>query len=222
MSSLVAYCIQELETQGWTILRGNLSQRLLSHFARGYPAPNPSELILVRQAYDGLPMRIVEGLVEQAVLSAVRYGAEEQWHRGRDDTVRGGAPADFIPGFDLAATLDSAPCALEVISGSQRLGVDDPYPLQQSRSIELASGDLAIMDSRLLRRWSAQSAYWILWFSVIRPWLTPLDDFTDKIRPDTPPRALRFYGIPWRPARDVGQWLFHSHSKRNSDARTRS
>jgi hypothetical protein len=200
------------------VLKGNLSPQLTRHLARGFPEHNPSKLTLVRQAFDGMPLRIVTGLIGEVVLSMIRSGATPDWHRGRNDTIASGAPSQFIPGFDLAATIDTSSCILEVIPGSGRLSVSDPNPKQISTPVELDPCDLAILDSRLLRRWSAESGKQVFWFSVIRPWLTPLDDFEPEIRSNTPPRALRFFGLPWQPAREVGQWIFTSHTKRSTDA----
>jgi hypothetical protein len=180
------------------------------------------KLSLIRQAFDGLPLRIINGLIGEVVLSAIRVEASSEWHRGRDDTIISGAPPEFIPGFDLVINIGSETAGLEVISGSGRLPIDSPYELLDSRFIELVHGDMVILDSRILRRWISKNEGAIFWFSVIRPWLTPLDDFTNKVRPDTPPRALRFYGIPWIPAQDIGQWLFKNHRKRSSDAGSRS
>ena len=214
MGSTVALCMQMLETQGWVVIRQNLSPRLLTSLARGFPNPNPSELVLVRQVFDGLPMRIIQGLIGEVMLSAIKYGAQQGWHRGRNDTVSSGAPANFIPGFDLAAILDSESCSVDVIAGSGRLETGEDYPVEISQSIEIAPGDLAIFDSRLLRRWPSDRCQWVYSSSVIRPWITPLSDFSSRIGLDMPPRALRFYGVPWQPARDVGEWLFRNHTKR--------
>ena len=214
MSTTVALCVQELETRGWTVVEGCLSPQLQRHLARGYPNPNPSELALVRQAFDGLPMRITESLVGEVILSRVKYGAEPGWHRGRADTVASGAPAGFIPGFDLACVLDARPCPAEVVPGSGRLRADDPLPESICQAAELAPGDLAIFDSRLLRRWPPERGPRVFWFSVIRPWLTPLSDFSKRLRPETPPRARRFFGEPWWPARDVREWLFRTHKNK--------
>lgn len=215
MGTTVALCAQELETRGWTVVEGCLSPQLQRHLARGYPNPNPSEMTLVRQAFDGLPLRITQGLVGEVILSQVKYGAGEDWHRGRGDTVASGAPPDFVPGFDLACVLNGRPCEVEVIPGSGRLAAGDPPPLQIAQAFALAPGDLAIFDSRLLRRWPTGRGRHAFWFSVIRPWLTPLSDFSRRLRPETPPRALRFFGIPWLPHRDVGEWLFRTHRKRS-------
>ena len=222
MSSLVSLCIQNLETQGWTVLKGNLSPQLTRHLARGFPEHNPSQLTLVRQAFDGMPLRIITGLIGEVVLSMIRSGAAPDWHRGRNDTIASGAPSQFIPGFDLATTIDSSPCILEVIPGSGRLSANDPNPSQISARVEVGPCDLAILDSRLIRRWSLETGKKVFWFSVIRPWLTPLDNFEREVRSNTPPRALRFFGLPWQPARDVGQWIFNTHNKRSTDARSGS
>ncbi len=215
MGSIVALCTQELETQGWTVVQSCLSPQLQRHLVRGYPNPNPSELTLVRQAFDGLPLRITQGLIGEVILSQVRYGEAEDWHRGRGDTVASGAPAEFIPGFDLSCVLDRKPCPVEVIPGSGRLTDDDPWPYQISQTVEVKPGDLAIFDGRLLRRWPPERSGWVFWFSVIRPWLTPLSDFSRRLRPDMPPRALSFFGIPRQPPGDVGEWLFRTHQKRS-------
>jgi hypothetical protein len=213
MSTTIALCMQELETRGWTVVEGCLSPQLQRHLARGYPNPNPSEMTLVRQAFDGLPMRITQGIVGEVILSQIKYGAEPNWHRGRYDTINSGAPPDFIPGFDLACILDGQPCQLEVIPGSGRLRANDPCPVGISQEVELRPGDLVILDSRLQRLWPQKRDRWVFWFSVIRPWLTPLNDFSMRLRPETPPRALRFFGIPQMPPRDVGEWLFRTHRK---------
>jgi hypothetical protein len=215
MSTVVALCTQELGTRGWTLVEGCLSPQLQRHLARGYPSPNPSEMTLVRQAFDGLPMRITQGIIGEVILSQIKYGAEAGWHRGRGDTVASGAPAEFVPGFDFACVLDGKPCQVEVIPGSNRLTDDDPCLLEISREVELRPGDVLILDSRLQRRWPPERGHLIFWFSVIRPWLTPLSDFSKRLRPETPPRALRFFGIPQVPPRDVGEWLFRTHRKRS-------
>jgi hypothetical protein len=214
MSSTVALGIQELETRGWTIVEGCLSPQLQRHLARGFPNPNPSEMTLVRQAFDGLPMRIVEGLIGEVILSQVRYGVSQGWHRGRNDTIASGAPADFVPGFDLSCVLNGKPCTIEVVPGSGRLRTHDPVPEEIKQPATLAPGDLAIFDSRLLRCWPPQGADWVFCFSVVRRWLTPVTDFSKRLRPGTPPRALRFFGEPW-PARDIGEWLFRTYQKRS-------
>ena len=222
MSSKILLCKQELSTQGWSIVRDNLSPRLLIHLKQHYLTKTVPKLSLIRETFDGLPWRIVTGLIGEATLSAIRTETSDEWHRGREDTVISSSPADFVPGFDLAVNIDNETAGLEVISGSGRLPIDSPYELLESNFIELAHSDLAIFDSRLLRRWLPKNKNSIFGFSVTRPWLAPLDDFSSQVRPDTPPRALRFYGIPWIPAQDISQWLFKSHSKRSSDARSGS
>jgi hypothetical protein len=214
MSATVALGTQELETRGWTIVEGCLSPQLQRHLSRGFPNPNPSEMTLVRQAFDGLPLRIVDGLIGDVILSHVRYGVSEGWHRGRDDTVASGAPAEFVPGFDLSCVLNGKSCAIEVVPGSGRLGTKDPVPEEIKQLTQLAPGDLAIFDSRLMRRWPAEGARWVFSFSVVRRWLTPVTDFSKRLRPGTPPRALRFFGEPW-PACDVREWLFQTHQRRS-------
>lgn len=215
MSATVALGVQELATRGWTIVEGCLSPQLQRHLVRGFPSPNPSEMTLVRQAFDGLPMRITENLLGEVILSQVAYGVGTGWRRGREDTILSGAPADFIPGFDLACTLDGKPCTIEVIPGSGRLRANDPVPEEIKQVAQLAPGDLAIFDSRLLRRWPTERSDWVFWFSVIRPWITPVADFSNRLRPGTPPRALRFFGAPWWPSRDISEWLLRTHQKRS-------
>jgi hypothetical protein len=172
-------------------------------------------MVLVRQVFDGLPMRITQGMVGEVILSDISYGVQQGWHRGRSDIVNCGAPASFVPGFDMATVLDFKPCLIDVIDGSSRLAADDGCPTGLRQSVEIAPGDLAIFDSRLLRRWAEDRCQWVYSLSVIRPWITPVSDFSSKIHPDMPPRALRFYGCPWWPSRDVGEWIFRNHTKRS-------
>jgi hypothetical protein len=216
MSSIVSLSTQLLATAGCAMLKQNLSLRLLKSLARGFPNQNPSELALVRQVFDGLPMRIVQGLIGEVILSAIKYGCEQGWRRSRIDTVASGAPAEFVPGFDLATVIDQEACRLEFLPGSGRLTADSVYPTQIARSVELAAGDLAILDSRLVRRWPDDRRHSIYMVSVVRFWLTPQQDFSGRISADLPSRALRFFGAPWQPAREIGQWLFHNHPERSS------
>jgi hypothetical protein len=222
MSSKLLLCMQELKTQGWSIIRDNLSTRLITLLKQHYMNKTVPSLSLIRQSFDGLPWRISTGLIGEVVLSAIKVEPSHGWHRGRNDTVISGAPANFIPGFDLAININTEAIGLEVLSGSGRISIDAPYKFLARSILEIAPSDLVIFDSRLLRCWSPENNRAIFEFSVIRPWLTPLEDFTDKVRPDTPPRALKFYGIPGIPAKDISHWLFKNHQKRSLDARSRS
>src|ERR1700688_612301 len=100
MGSVVALCTQQLETQGYTVVKDVLSEKQIALLARG--RERVPEFHVVRRGFEGLPMRIVEGLAGAMVLSAARYGTSNQWHRGRTDTVESGAPADFVASFDIA------------------------------------------------------------------------------------------------------------------------
>lgn len=211
MTSTVSLCVQQLETQGWAVVEAVLSPKMIALLTRG--SGGFPEFRIIRQVFEGLPMRIMETIAGRMVLSMARYGVSQEWHRGRDDIVASGAPADFISGFDVGLRLDSEPCILEVISGSARLGPRDVIPLQLQRTVEVAVHAVVILDSRTVRRWSAQLASRIFWFSVVRPWIMPLMNFFDKLPKDTPPRALQFAGMP--PAKDVGEWLFRAHPKRS-------
>ena len=216
MSSTLSFSRQTLATEGCAILRESLSPRLLKSLTRGFPSTNPSELTLVRQVFDGLPMRIVQELIGEVVLSAIKCGCESGWHRSRVDTIASGAPAEFVPGFDLATVIDQKLCRLDFLCGSGRLAADSAYPAQIYRSVELAPGDLAILDSRLLRRWPDDHGQHIYMASVVRYWLTPLQDISSRLSADLPPRALRFFGVPWQPAREISQWLFRNHPRRSA------
>jgi hypothetical protein len=206
---------QELATQGYTVVPGNISPRLRKHLLRY--AESPHDLLgLTRQAFDGLPMRMTEALIGESVLSAFGVGVDTGWHRGRGDTVESSAPGEFIPGFDFATVPGPEPCSLELIPGSGRLRPDDAIPVQTLRRVNLEPGDQIILDSRLLRRWPDKRTGDVFWLSTIRPWLTPAMDFLGLLEPNAPPRALRFFGVPGAPSRDVGAWLVRSHRKRET------
>lgn len=211
MGSVVAMCMQQLESEGFTVVDSVLSEKQITLLARGrHQAP---EFALIRRVFEGLPMRIMEGLAGPMVLSMAQYGDSAEWHRGRADTVASGAPADFIPGFDVAMTIDQRPGTVEAIAGSSRLAIADPVPAFVSRRIEFAPESLIIFDSRTLRRWPQDRGRDAFWFSVIRPWMTPLIDFTARLPKDTPPRAAQFAGRS--PSRSISEWLFATHAKRS-------
>jgi hypothetical protein len=208
----VPVCTQQLETKGFAVVRDVLSEKQIQLLSRG--SGKRPEFALVRRVYEGLPMRIVEGLAGAMVLSFARYGAPEGWHRGRTDTIESGAPLEFTPGYDVALVLESRRCSMEAITGSGRLGLTEPVPAAACVTLEFSPTDVVILDSRALRRWPVELHGRVFWFSVVRPWMTALMEFHDYLPKDTPPRARQFAGRI--PARDVGEWLFTSHAKRNS------
>jgi hypothetical protein len=208
-----ARCTQQLEAQGCTVVPTVLSAKLRAMLDRGrnkFP-----EFVLVRQAFEGLPLRITAELAGEMVLSSARYGVPGGWHRGRDDVVRDGAPASFVPGFDVALTLEAGPCTVEFLPGSGRFGAHDALPVSQLAAMTMQPDDVVIFDSRMVRRWPPESAAHVFWFSVARPWITPLVDFVARIPATTPPRARRFAGDVTLPSRDIGEWLFRTHPKRS-------
>jgi hypothetical protein len=210
MSASVALSIQELSTQGWTVVPGNLSPRVVAFIER-HGGERARLIQVTRQAFDGLPLRITQALAGETILSAFGIGTAEGWHRGRSDTLESGAPTEFIPGFDCFAPAGAEPCRVEVIPGGGRLRRDDPLPLVTARTVELAPGDLLILDSRAPRHWPPEPPRHLFWFSIVRSWMTPQSRFDDLLDEDVPPRALRFYGVPFAPHRDVGAWIFDTH-----------
>jgi hypothetical protein len=210
---MIARYIQELETRGWAVVEGCVSLQAQGHLRQG--CYNRAEIKIVHQIFDGLPMCVTQGLIGGVILSQVMYGGDANWNRGRSDTITSGAPAEFIPGVDLAFALGGKTCLVEVIPGSGRLSAGDPCPTDISQVVELAPGDLAIFDSRLLRRWLPEHNRWVFCFSVIRSWLMPLSDFSEALGAETQAGVPCFFDTPLSPPRDVGEWLFQTHQKRS-------
>lgn len=211
MPSTVAACMQQLETQGFTLIERVVSARQLGGLARANR--ERIDFLAVRRLFDGLPMRVMEGLAGPMVLSQVRYGTPAGWHRGRTDTVASGAPAGFVPGFDVSLALDGQPCTVDAIAGSARLGAEAILPSIAGTSVTFTAEDVVVFDSRTVRRWPDPRPDTIFWYSVIRPWMMPLMDVMASVPRDAPPRALAFAGR--RPSREIGEWLFSTHQGRS-------
>ena len=201
-----------METAGWTVLRNTWSDKLLQRLATmDRLVPN---FKLVREAYDGLPMRVAEEITGELVFSKASVGVAAGWFRTRVDTIASGAPVGFVPGVCIAGPTTDAGAQLSVIPGSARLGVAVTVPQQLAIGVTLAQGDAAILDSRAMRRWSPAESVFQL--SVVRPWIEPEHDAAGLVAADTPPRAARFAGVAGRPAESLESWLFERHERRSS------
>jgi len=217
VSSSAALSMQELATKGWTLLAGSVSSRFGEYLASyaNWPA---RQLKLTRQLFDGLPMRISQGVIGESIVSAFGSSVRGGWHRGRTDTLESGAPPSFLPGFDFFTSTAVEPVRVSVINGGGRLARHDAPPIAAGQTVELGRGDLLIADCRTPRCWSEPLPRSLFWFSTVRPWMTQEMDILSLVEHDTPPRALAFFGAAQRPPGDVLEWLTASHRKREAPA----
>ena len=214
--SQVALCIHRLETEGWTVVHRCLSTRFLRNLARRSGRRPP--LQAAREACEGLPLRIIRGLIGDPILSSIGYVEHCEapaWHRGRDDTLASGAPVSFVPGFDLVLPVSPQGAEVDIASGSFRLSAQQAHPSEQLVApLHVPAESLAILDIRMLRRFRLRPKNRIFTFSVVRPWLCPEIDLEPLLPSDLPRRTARFFGLTSRPGRDIRAWLLRSHRTR--------
>ncbi len=204
-----AKALQDLRTLGWTILRGNISPRLVQKvLADGASRPNYR---YVRQVYDGLPHRIIERLLGMTVFSGL-YEVGKHWHRSRPDVHASGASRDFIAGVDLVTPLESLGLDIELIPASRRLRPTESPLATSARAVHLAMLDLLLVDSCTLRR--ATMLKPALSFTVTRDWITPTEVWPECSELEVPERARQFLGGERIPCQDVMAWLKRTHSTR--------
>jgi hypothetical protein len=199
-----------VETAGFAVLRNTwsdkLRQRLLG-LELGRPAFRS-----IRESYDGLPMRVAQKVVGEPIFSSACVGLPSGWFRARTDTVDSGAPASFIPGVCIAGPVGDVAAVLAVVPGSARLTSEAEVPAELAVEVGLAPGDVAVLDSRCMRRWSAPQTVFQL--SVVRAWVQPDLDGPAMAGPDLPARAARFAGVGSAPATTLESWLFERHERK--------
>lgn len=211
MSLVFPAHVTAVETSGVAVLRTTWSDKLCQRLA-GMDSARPNFRV-VREAYEGLPMRVAQDVAGEQVFSRARTGVPRGWYRTRTDTVAAGAPNTFIPGVCIAGPVGGGPGSLSVIPGSARLPADTAVPTELAVSVDLDAGDVAVLDSRCMRRWSAPETTFQL--SVVRPWIEPEQDAAPLVDPQGPARASRFAGLPWMPAPTLESWLFDRHERRS-------
>jgi hypothetical protein len=210
MTPAVAGAIQELTTRGYTVVANSVSDRLTGKIA-GAETPTYR---YIRQLYDGLPARIIENIVGSVIFSSLSSGYAGDWHVGRDDTLKSGAPRQLILGFDLVIGLDTdAPRVIEVLPGSAKLLPHEIVPDSMSVPIALAPGATLILDSRLRRRFPSDER--VLGFSVIRDWLVPVEVWPESDLDEVPDRAARFFGAECLPFTNLRDWHRKVHPARS-------
>ncbi len=199
-----------IETAGFAVLRNTWSDKLrqrLFGLELGRPAFRS-----IREAYDGLPMRVAQEVIGEPIFSSARVGLPPGWFRARTDTVDSGAPASFIPGVCIAGPVGDMPAALAVVPGSARLPTEAEVPTELAIEVRLVPGDVAVLDSRCMGRWSVPET--IFQLSVVRAWVQPDLDASAMVGPDLPARAARFAGVASAPAATLESWLFERHERR--------
>lgn len=214
MTVLFPTYLTAVETAGVAVLRVTWSDKLRQRLAT-MTADRLSVRVL-REAFEGLPIRIAQGLAGEQVFSGAGVGVRHGWYRQRLDTVAAGAPGNFVPGVCVAGPVGGQAVDLDYVPGSARLPADAAVPEDLTARVRLAQGDVAVLDSRCARRWSHPEQVFRL--SVVRPWLEPERDGRELVGSDILPRVQRFAGVPWAPATTLEQWLFERHERRNDDA----
>jgi hypothetical protein len=202
--------VTAVETSGFAVLRNTWSDKLRQRL--GAESGNPA-FRSVREAYDGLPMRVAQDVAGEQIFSLARVGLPAGWLRARTDIIGSGAPASFIPGLCIAGPVGDTAALLAVVPGSARLPLDAEVPEELAAEAELAPGDVAVLDPRCMRRWSIPKT--IFQLSVVRTWIQPECDASAMVGPDAPPRAARFAGVPSAPAATFESWLFARHERRS-------
>jgi hypothetical protein len=207
MSVAMPAYLTAVETAGVAVLPITWSDRLCQRLS----TMTAERLVprVLREAYEGLPLRVAQEIAGEQVLSYAGVGTRAGWHRQRVDTVADGAPRTFVPGLCIAGPVGDAPVTLSYLPGSARLRRGAATLGDLAAHAELAPGDVAVLDSRCTRRWSDPATVFQL--SVVRPWIEPERDFAALVTTDTPPRVARFTGAPWAPAATPSQWLFDRH-----------
>jgi hypothetical protein len=200
-----------VDTAGVAVLPVTWSDKLRQRLA-AMPADRLS-LRVLREAYEGLPMRVAQGIAGEQVLSSAGLGAAPGWHRQRVDSVADGAPSRFVPGLCIAGPVGAAATTLWYVPGSASAPRDAPVLESLALAAELVPGDVAVLDSRCMRRWSDPAA--VFRMSVVRTWIQPERDGRELITGDVSPQLARFAGSPWAPAETVRQWLFERHERRS-------
>jgi hypothetical protein len=210
MSLLMPTHLTAVETAGVAVLRVTWSDKLRQRLA----TQTGDRIILrvLREAYEGLPLRVAEQIAGEQVLSHAGVGVPAGWYRQRVDTVADGAPRAFVPGLSILGPVGAEPVTLSYAPGSARLPHDAPVPVESATDIELAPGDVVVADSRCALRLSDPAAVFQL--SVVRAWLEPERDFTAFVTRDVLPRVARFAGVASVPAATPEQWLFERHERR--------
>jgi hypothetical protein len=202
--------VTSVETSGVAVLRNTWSGKLrdpLAAINAGLPT-----FRVIREAYDGLPMRVAQAVAGEQIFSRARIPLPDGWHRARTDTVASGAPLTFVPGLSIAGPVSADTVRLSFVPGSARLPADAEVPEEMVVHVELDPADVAVLDARCMRRWSAPESTFEL--SVVRTWIEPELDASRLVAPDGPERAKRFAGMPWIPAPSVESWLFERHERR--------
>lgn len=203
--------VTAVETMGVAILRNTWSPKLRQRLAMtDSAAPN---LRTVREAYDGLPMRVAQHVAGEQIFSGARHGVDEEWHRS---PIREGvlaAPTAHVLGMSIAGPADEA-VELHVATGSDRCEPDLAVGAA-IQTFRLEAGDVAVLDARCLRRWTAPATIFEL--SVVRFWVEPVQDGRALAKSDMPPRARRFVGEGTAPT-TLEEWLFGRHPARSEDA----
>jgi hypothetical protein len=202
--------IAAVRTCGVAVLPVTWSEKLRRRLA-GTDVAEPS-LRILREAYEGLPSRLVHSLAGEQIVSNVAVGVSPGWHRQRVDTILDGAPASFIPGMCIAGPTGEEAVVLSYVPGSARSHRDIAGDGERAVEVELAPGDVAVLDSRCARRWSRPEVVFAL--SVVRSWIEPQADLGTLVRADTLARVARFAGRQDAPAVTVREWLFERHERR--------
>ena len=199
-----------VQTAGFAVLSNTWSDKLCQRLL-GLDASRPN-FRSVREAYDGLPMRVAEAVAGEQIFSSARTGLPSGWFRARTDTVDSGAPVGFIPGVCISGPVAREAVMLAVVPGSARLTAGAAAPADLAVETELGPGDVALLDSRCMQRWSAPQTVFQL--SVVRTWIQPELDVSALTGPDLPARAARFAGAGSAPAVTLESWLFERHERR--------
>lgn len=210
MTLMMPTHVTAVETAGVAVMPVVWSERLRGRLA--VLGRDRSTLRALREAYEGLPVRVAEEVAGEQVLSSFGTDAPAGWHRQRGDTIADGAPGAFVPGLCIGGPVGEAPVTLSYLPGSARARHDAPILPDLAASVELAPGDVAVLDSRCVRRWSDPQS--VFRMSLVRTWIVPEDDARELVTAETLPRLARFAGAAAAPARTVEEWLFERHERR--------
>ena len=125
-----------VETAGVAVLPVTWSDKLCQRLAT-MTADRLSVRVL-REAFEGLPMRIAQALAGEQVFSGAGVGVPAGWHRQRLDTVAAGAPSNFLPGVCVAGPVSSRAVDLDYVPGSARLPADAAVPEDLTAGAQLS------------------------------------------------------------------------------------
>lgn len=206
----VTTAVLDLETRGWTVLPGILSDRMRGKILRSTGRISYRH---IRQIIDGTPSRVANAAIGAHVFSCLRP-AIKGWHRGRNDVLASKTPPDFAYGIDLVAPLGPEAFVVDIVDGSARLPNDAIAATQAARRIDIKPGELLMMDGRICRRVENDAEATAVEISVIRSWMTPEEIWPSEELASMPVRAAAFFGRNQQQTASVKEWLVRTHPRR--------